>query len=1022
MRNFIASSLLILLSTSSAVARTVVFWEEGFPTVASQPVTRGALEKSLGGMEPVFAGLDTLKDPPALDKAELLVMPYGSAVPADAWSAILTYLRSGGNLLVIGGQPFRVPVTAEGGIFHQQSPQDVYSRALGIWHTYEALHTGSAKFMWKQGYEFFRTRDVQPRRSFVLEGDFDGLAYMVNAAGEEVSAPLVVADHTDKAEAMFGSRVVMLDFEPEPGYWDSSDGTSLIREAARYASQGAARFWLETQFATVKPGERAQLMVRLRSAHGQRQGLGQPGRAKVELLSGSTVVESVDVTCPGNEVDAPVAFQAALRPGFYIVRATYYQDQPREFYQNAFWVEDEQLLRSGPALGVKGDFLTRDGKPYFPFGTNYFTTERSSWDLSGPRNAWIWEKDFADMANHGVTFVRTGVWSGNMQFVEPSTGGVNERFLRNLEAYLLCARRHNIIVNFTFFAFDPQTILRHPDEESLITGPGTNPYTDPVAISAEQAYLLSIVNRFKNVPWLCWDLINEPSFSNPKRLWKGNTPNRDTTEVGAWRKWLKNRYGKIEALAMAWSVTPDELGGFDNISLPDDDDLSHSRSGNPRQVRAVDYNLFAQDMFSNWVCAMVAAIRSTGSSQLVDVGQDEGGVSDRVLNQFYGAAGVAFTTNHTYWRDDALLWDSVVARRPRIPNIVGETGYQPVWRPDGAWRYDEITASGLLERKWALGFAAANSGSLQWDWSREGDFGMKRSDGSAKLWQGIMREMGAFAENAASWATGLIEPDIAIVLPQSLQLSVLNATALEAQAKCVRALYHYARLEAYVAGEYQIELLGNPKLIIVPSPWVLSDSAWEAILVKVKRGATLLISGLFDDDPHFHSARRQTSAGIDYEHGLLSARDNLIQWPGGEAWLTYSGDKTTYLERAVLPGGKSWSETKLGQGRILFVPLPLELNDNLQAIGDIYRYAAEAAGAVPMYSTALRNPGILICPTRFPHATLYVLTSESGEQEVSFRDAASNKEFSGKLEPGSAAMLLAGERGELLAAYNWPHR
>jgi hypothetical protein len=36
--------------------------------------------------------------------------------------------------------------------------------------------------------------------------------------------------------------------------------------------------------------------------------------------------------------------------------------------------------------------------------------------------------------------------------------------------------------------------------------------------------VLSIVNRFKNVPWLCWDLINEPSFSNPNRLWTANTP------------------------------------------------------------------------------------------------------------------------------------------------------------------------------------------------------------------------------------------------------------------------------------------------------------------------------------------------------------------------------------------------------------------------------------------------------------------------------------------------------------------
>src|SRR6185437_16348996 len=105
------------------------------------------------------------------------------------------------------------------------------------------------------------------------------------------------------------------------------------------------------------------------------------------------------------------------------------------------------------------------------------------------------------------------------------------------------------------------------------------------------------------------------------------------------------------------------------------------RYGNDHQVRAFDYNLFAQNMFSNWVHTMVATIRATGSRQLINVGQDEGGVSDRVLNQFYATAGVSFTTNHTYWNDDALLWDSVVAKHAGIPNITGETGYQPVWPP-----------------------------------------------------------------------------------------------------------------------------------------------------------------------------------------------------------------------------------------------------------------------------------------------------------------------------------------------------
>ena len=220
-------------------------------------------------------------------------------------------------------------------------------------------------------------------------------------------------------------------------------------------------------------------------------------------------------------------------------------------------------------------------------------------------------------------------------------------------------------------------------------------------------------------------------------------------------------------------------------------------------------------------------------------------------------------------------------------------------------------------------------------------------------------------------------------------------------------------------GEYQIELLGNPKLIILPSPFELDEKTWQILLEKVKAGATLLVTGRFDEDAHFHPTGRQTEVGLEYQPGLLTIRENILKWPEGEARLSYGGDKTTYLDRAVLPDGSTWDEKTLGKGKILFTALPLEFNDNLQAVGDVYRYALKTAGVIPTYSTTLQDSGILICPTQFPHATMYVLTSESDQREVSFRDQRSGKEFSGKLDPGRAALLLIGEDGSVLAAYDW---
>jgi hypothetical protein len=144
-----------------------------------------------------------------------------------------------------------------------------------------------------------------------------------------------------------------------------------------------------------------------------------------------------------------------------------------------------------------------------------------------------------------------------------------------------------------------------------------------------------------------------------------------------------------------------------------------------------------------------------------------------------------------------------------------------------------------------------------------------------------------------------------------------------------------------------------------------------------------------------------------------------MHFPGGDEPLSFSGDKTTYLSRATLPGGEDWSEAPLGKGKILFAALPLELNDNLQALGDVYGYALTVAGVAPVYSTTLKDPGILICPTRFPEATLYVITSESNQTQVNFEDMRSGKRFAGTLASGRAAILLVGTDGRLIAAYNW---
>ena len=271
------AALFLLLLAPHGVAQIVVFWQPGFPTVASQPVDRATLTAAL---HPAFLDLEALRAPGALDNTELLVLPIcNSAVPTDARKAIESYLQHGGNLLVLGGQPLRVPVTRAGATFTQDRPQDTYSRTLDLLHTYEIPVARDAHFAWRPGYAFETTPKVQAEKFFTVEGHLNGLGYMIDPSGLRVAAPVIVIDRAS------GSRIVCLDFQPAPGYWASQDGMALIRQSAIYARQGSTSLSVETLFSVIRPNEPPQITVHLQQPKPAK------GEVRVELVAADKVLE-----------------------------------------------------------------------------------------------------------------------------------------------------------------------------------------------------------------------------------------------------------------------------------------------------------------------------------------------------------------------------------------------------------------------------------------------------------------------------------------------------------------------------------------------------------------------------------------------------------------------------------------------------------------------------------------------------------------------------------------------------------
>ena len=91
-------------AAQSGLSSVVVFSEPGFPSADSACALAAATSRNFSRAQLASANqLPTALTAPA---ARLLILPYGSAFPEEAWPAIKQFLERGGNLLVFGGRPF----------------------------------------------------------------------------------------------------------------------------------------------------------------------------------------------------------------------------------------------------------------------------------------------------------------------------------------------------------------------------------------------------------------------------------------------------------------------------------------------------------------------------------------------------------------------------------------------------------------------------------------------------------------------------------------------------------------------------------------------------------------------------------------------------------------------------------------------------------------------------------------------------------------------------------------------------
>lgn len=1026
----------------------LIFYDPQFPYSGERP-DEAAIRQLSAHMTLVDAA--GLSEALESGQAASLIGLHGPYFPKAAWTAVLGFLRKGGGLVHLGGAPFKIPVERVDGAWKALGEMTAYHQQLLI---HEALPVDPAPIKQLKGnpdIPLFAEQEhlfrVSPTYGLVLHvskqrdmpaesgsnGPMDARIYPlltgISAAGREVAAPAVLMEHTGGDYA--GGRWILVNQQLDGAFWNGG-GAAALREWADFCAAGVTEMWLKPTYATYRPGERAGLRLqaqRIRQAVWEDSRRPVAWRVQLELTREDLQAPlwSSDLRF---EAKADISFQALtvpveLEPGLYQLKAEAVSAAgERRILRQGFWGWDGELLRQGEPLRRGKDYFCKQGQPFPVVGMTYMTSDVSRKFLNLPNPA-IWNRDMAAMKKAGINWLRTGLWTAWRQ-VMFADGHASEEALRAIDAFILTAKRWELEVTFTFFAFTPEA------------WGGSNPYLDPRSLAAQKRFLLAIAGRHRETTNVNWDFINEPSLFDPKRIFAGPRSSGDDFELRAYREWLRERHGEIGRLQDRWNMTTDELPDFAAAVPPEPEEISFDIENMrlPRKNnRWLDYTLFTMEAHNRWVRELRLALAEAVPGHLVTVGQDEALGRGPRPSPFFYAEEVDYTTVHTWWLNDQLVWDSVFAKAPDKPVLVQETGIMYLELPDNRAKRSETELRSILERKYAYAFGTGGAGAVQWLWNtnyfmnnvNESNIGALRADGTEKPEADVSYDFGAFMKEIGGLFKGRAVEEIAVIFPYSNDFSS-RRFACETTAKAARVLGYELKVPFRGLGEYQLDSLSAwaPKLTIVPSPHNFSDEALERLLGHTETaGGTLLFTGPIGLNAYWKPSERL--AKVTGLRRLVNVLREEMLLAGGRLYPVSFGQKR--IGEVSAEYADAWGEAAapaqvhsfdIGKGKLLWCPLPIELNERSEPVAAVYSQAIAEAGA----GGSLRwlkggdLSGIYGSLQRYEAGYLLVFVSEySCDAAVEVQNLENGQRYAFTLERERSVLFATDAAGKVTASY-----
>lgn len=1017
------------------MTKTLIFYDEQFPYEGTRPE-----KETLEEFDEKFdvAGVDELEaalSDPAYSSCVHLHGPY---FPKKAWPKLLAFLKKGKGLLHIGGAPFRRPVDfSEQGGWKIERAQTAYHRQLQI---HEILPVDPAPIVELEadrhvpifsGKELLFSKEATHNLILHLtkhkdrpeengsSGPMDAHIYPllkgISSDEREVAAPAVLLENTKGDFA--GGRWVMINQTIGNAFWENG-GIDAMREWAAFAGKGVTEIWVKPNLAMYLPGERASLTVQIeelvqQSAEWQFD-LAIRKESEVLWTKRETITASGDLQFLQVPVNIPI------EGGQYLLEcvATSDTDEKRVF-QQGFWGNDPALLQEGSVMEAGRDYFRKDGRPFPIVGQTYMTSDVARKFIFMP-NVAAWDQDMKTMKEAGINLIRTGLWTGwrHLMFID---GHPSEEVLRAIDAFLLTAKKYDIEVTFNFFAFTP------------IAYEGENPYLDPRSVKAQKRFIRALTERHVHTTNVQWDLINEPSMFDPKRYFQGPRSAQDRFEHAAFVDWLKKRHSSITVLQERWDMSTAELPDFEAVTLPEQEEINFDMEDMKRPkkgLRWLDYTLFTMDMHNRWAAELREAIQSKNPNQLVTVGQDEALYSQRPTPFFYQEA-VDYTTVHSWWLMDQLVWDGIFTKTPYKPNLIQETGIMYVETADSKAKRSEEELRNILERKYAYSFSTGGAGAVQWLWNtnfymnntNESNIGALRADGTQKPEADVSYDFGKFIGSIRDLFEERQLEDVAVIFPYSNDFSN-RKFAYDATTALTRVLAYQMNIPFRAMSEYHLDALEEqpPKLVIVPSAHNFSKQAAEKIFHYIQAsGATLLWTGPIGLDEYWeHSQQLEEVLGEYYLSNVV--REEVLTIDGNDYPVSFGDRRIGEINKEVVEEqtDSSLMEAKLGAGTLLWSPLPIELNERTEVLKVLYEKALRHASVEEdlKWIEGGELPGVYGRKLTFRDGFLYTFVSEyARDTTIKIQDPATEKVYQFILGKERSVLFATDKKGRVIATY-----